>query len=559
WIKWFLPLILILSACEAKDEPIEDDTSWSDTSEMDFSFSKRDLDSSYDNYVELKDSEVVITKEGCYLLSGNYKSVVIEANDSDKVQLVLDNAIIHNDEGPAILVKSVDKLFITLADGSMNQVSDASYTLEVDGSNVDGCIFSKCDLTINGTGKLIVNGVNKHGIVSKDDLIIVDSILEISSNGVGIEGKDCVKIKDASLSISAASDGIRSSNDEDENRGFVYIENGLFDIKALNDGIQAESVLMIADGSFTIVCGNGSQSSLSSSDESYKGLKASKDILIEDGLFVIDSQDDCLHSNQSLSINGGNFSLSSGDDGIHADSELTISGGTIDILKSYEGIEASIIRINDGEIKLKASDDGLNAAGGVDTTNTTSVIQTSSKNPPKPNGDKGGRPGQGNFSNDTGEIYISGGYLFIDASGDGIDSNGSLDISGGIILVCGPENNGNGALDYDTSATINNATLVALGSAGMAQSITSDTQGVLAFTLSSQKDTTLSVIDEEGKLILSFYSSKLYNCAIITSPNIQKDQTYSIVVDAKVDKLDQNGFTNDSTYSNGTELGTING
>ena len=222
---------------------------------------------------------------------------------------------------------------------------------------------------------------------------------------------------------------------------------------------------------------------------------------------------DCIHSNNTVSITGGTFTLSSGDDGIHADTDLSISGGNISITKSYEGIESSRILISGGTISIVASDDGLNAAGGNDSSSM------------------GGRFGQGGFSSSTGEIIISGGYTVIDASGDGIDANGSLEITGGVTLVSGPTNDGNGALDYDGTATVTDGVLVALGSSGMAQSISSSgTQGVLACTFSTQSGgKSFLVSDSDGNAIVSFTPSKSYECAIVTAPKLESNSRLSVL------------------------------
>ena len=575
-----LVLCLLLCGCSKNDEnenldnSTDEDISYANTSEMDFTFTNRDENSAYDSKpLEVNDSVVEITKEGTYLLSGTYTSVNVNVSDSEKVQIVLDNATIKNSAGPAICIEAGDKVFITLAEGSKNVVSDgSSYELVVDDSTVDGAIFSKSDLTINGSGSLEVNGNLKHGIVSKDDLVVVDSTLNITSNGVGLDGKDCVKVKNATLNINATSDGIRSDNSEDENRGYVYIESGTLNIEAGNDGIQAETVLKIVDGTFNIQTGIGSSGYLSTSDESYKGLKAVSDILISNGSFTIDSQDDCIHSNNTLSISKGTFELSSGDDGIHADTDLLIAGGNINITKSYEGIEASVIKITGGVIEVVASDDGLNAAGGTQesttTASTTSTIMKTSTTSNKyggpggqqPGGNMGGgdRPGMGNFTNSYGEIYITGGYIYLNASGDGVDSNGIVEITGGITLVSGPTNNGNAAFDYENSASVNGGTLIALGSSGMAQSVGSDDQGVLGFTMGTQgAGTSLVIVDEDGNLVISITGEKQYQCAVISSPDIKSGDTYTVIVGATVKDADEHGYSTDSSYSGGTELGSL--
>ena len=533
-----------------------------DLSGMDFTFTDRELSGEYKEAGATKialsgskaqisgsgasasDGEITIKSEGTFILSGSAQNVMItvSAGNSDKVQLVFDGVSIKNEAKPAVYVKSADKVFITVKDGTENFLSDgSSYQLTDDETTLDGVIFSKDDLAINGKGKLQIIGGFKHGIVSKDDLVIVSCRLSVTAKNVGLDGKDCVMINGADIDINAGSDGIRSDNAEDADRGYVYIESATLNIKSGNDGIQAEKVLKLHDAEITVVSGASSSSRLSSSTESYKGLKAGAEIIISSGSYIIDSQDDCIHSNGNITISGGTFKMSSGDDGIHADSDLVISGGDIDITKSYEGLEGSKIVISGGEISIVASDDGINAAGG----NDGSAMN--------------GRPGMGWFGSSVGTVEISGGYTVIDASGDGLDSNGELIISGGITLVSGPTNGGNGALDYGRSASVTGGVLIATGSAGMASGFSSaENQGAMLVSFSSQKGgSTIAVVDKDGKVVASFTPEKAYQTAVITSPDVQVGESYDIVLGAVVTNTDKNGFTQNGVLSSGNVLQTV--
>lgn len=537
----------VISVADIPEGSIPEDISSADLGEMDFEFTERDKEGTYDSadVVSGNDNGDVyqITAAGTYILSGDYtdKIITVEAGENDKIQIVLDNANIINSKGPAVYIKSADKVFITLKEGTSNTISDGSdYELIENESTIDGAIFSRADLTINGSGSLTVNGNLKHGIVSKDDLVITGGSITVSSENVGLNGKDCVKISSATVNITAGSDGIRSDNAEDAAKGYVYIESGTITIDAANDGIQAETAIRIDDCAMTVTAGSGSGSSLSSSSESYKGIKASSDIIINGGSFIVDSQDDCIHSNNTICIINGKFDLTSGDDGIHADTDLSISGGDILIRKSYEGIEASRIFITGGKIDLTASDDGLNAAGGADGSST------------------GGRPGMGGFSNGVGEIVISGGYTFIDASGDGIDSNSTIAVSGGVVLVSGPTNSGNASFDYDGSAAVTGGVLVALGSSGMAQSFSqAENQGAMLVNFSGSTNQIFALCDTNGNVIASFKPEKNYQSVVVTAPEIQQGNTYKIVIGAEVEGVDENGFARNTSYSGGTELGEI--
>lgn len=544
-------LALILCGCSSQgttDETPDGATTSSNqsavTGTMDFTFTDRDLAGTYKTAeaVDISGSaDMTITKEGVYLLTGTITDtmITIAAGDSDKVQLVLNNVTIENSTGPAIYIQSADKVFITAPAGTVNTISDGTSYEYTDGdTNVDGAIFSKADLTINGSGGLTVKGNNKHGIVSKDDLVICDTTLSVSAENVGMDGKDCVKVSSATCSIAAGTDGIRSSNEEDADRGYVYLASGEMNIYAGKDGIQAATVIRAEDIKLAIATGSGSETSLSDSGESYKGMKAASDIVITGGSYSINSTDDAIHSNGNITISGGVFDLASGDDGIHADTDLTISDGDITVTKSYEGVEATNILISGGRVILTASDDGINAAGGMDSSSM------------------GGRPGQGMFSGSTGTVTISGGYIWMDAAGDGVDSNGTLEISGGITLVCGPTNSANAAIDYETSSNITGGVLVALGASGMAQMVNSDTQGIIGCSFSNVTGSFI-LCDSAGNVVVSLNNDKSYSSAIVTAPDLNVGESYTVVIGGEASEADELGYADSGTYTGGTALGSL--
>ncbi len=538
-----------------------------DTSEMDFEFTDRELSADFDENsatiiavsgstaqisgtgAAYSGSEIKITKEGTYVLSGTGQNltVKISVGDNEKVQLVLDNLSISNNSAPCIYVAEGDKVFITAKDGTKNSLSDGnSYSLTDGDTVIDAAVFSRTDLCINGGGALSISGNYKHAVISKDDLVVTGGKITVKSKNVGLGGKDCVKITNANITVNSGSDALRSDNEEDVNRGYIYIKDSTFDIVAANDAVQAHTVLKIDTAKFKAVCGGGSNNRLLSSSESYKGLKAGSDIIISGGMFDIDSADDTIHSNNTICIESGSFSLSSGDDGIHADTDLSVNDGNIVITKSYEGIEASKIVVLGGNIDVTASDDGFNAAGGNDTTT--------------PDDSPFGRPGKGGFTRTTGEIQIRGGYIVVDALGDGIDSNGTINVSGGTVLVSGPTNNGNGSIDCESEATVSGGVVVALGSSGMAGNFTnSENQGSMLCNFTSQAaGTSFAVCDENGTVIASFTPQKTYQSAVCTSPDIQKGKTYTLVAGGVVKNADKYGFAQSSTISGGETLATVN-
>lgn len=529
------------------------------TDDMDFEFSNNDTTYDYDESEAktVADSEktVKITAEGTYVVSGEHESITVSAPDTAKVRIILKNATVSNTSGPAIYIEKADKVFITACEGTVNTLSDGtSYTGDFKDTNIDGAIFSKTDLTLNGEGTLNITGNYKCGVVSKDDLIICGLNLTVKSTGCALEGKDCVKIKDAAITVSAGGDGIRSTNTEKPNKGFVYIETGNIDITSGNDGIQAATVLKAANGSIKITAGGGAADAKQNSggrnmpgfggktqttddEESTKGLKAGSLIVIDEGSFEVSSKDDSFHSNGDIEINGGSFTAATGADGFHADSNLIINGGSITVSRSYEGLEGQKVTVTGGDIDITASNDGINAASS-SSSGSSSVD---------------GRPGN---SDSNALITIGGGYIVVNASGDGIDSNGNIVISGGTLLVSGPADNGNGAFDYGGEATVSGGTVIFCGSSGMAQGFSyKSEQASFMYTLDSSASagSSVALTDENGNVLASFIPAKQYNNVVISTPSLKNGSSYKLVIGGTVSGADKNGFASSGSVSSAAQ------
>lgn len=528
------------------------------TDDMDFEFSNKDTTYDYDESeaTTVKDSEkaVKITAEGTYVVSGEHESITVSAPDTAKVRIILKNATVSNTSGPAIYIESADKVFITAYKDTINTLSDGtSYTGDFKDTNVDGTIFSKTDLTLNGEGTLNITGNYKCGAVSKDDLIICGLNLTVKSTGCSLEGKDCVKIKDAAITVSSGGDGIRSTNTEKTNKGFVYIETGNIDITSGNDGIQAATVLKAANGNVKITAGGGAADTKQNSgvrnmpgfggktqttddEESTKGLKTGSLIVIDEGGFEVSSKDDSFHSNGDIEINGGSFTAATGADGFHADSNLIINGGNITVSRSYEGLEGQKVTVTGGNIDITASDDGINA---VSSSSSGSSV--------------GGRPGS---SDSNALITIGGGYILVNASGDGIDSNGNVAISGGTVLVSGPTDNGNAAFDYNGEATVSGGTVILCGSSGMAQGFSDKSeQASFMYTLenSASAGSSVALTDEKGNVIASFIPAKQYNNVVISAPTLKNGGIYKLVIGGTVSGADKNGYASSGSVSSAAQ------
>ena len=478
------------------------------------SYTERDLAGTYDEseavYVDLSDldGDYTITESGVYVFSGTLKDgmILVDAGEDDKVQIVLDGASVTNSDGPAIYAVEADKVFITAAEGTQNSLSDGnSYADDSFGNTPDGCIFSKCDLTINGSGTLTIDGNYKFGIVGKDDVVIADVTLSVTAESDGISGKDSVSISSGTITIIAGGDGISSVNDDDAEKGAVQIDGG------------------------TIVIKSGG-----SSADSQKGIKAQYSVTINGGNITIDAEDDAVHSGEVLTVTGGTLTLATGDDGMHCDNALVISGGEITVTESYEGIEAGTITVSGGTIDVTASDDGFNAAGGSD--------DSASGND---------RWGADSFASDSSkQIIISGGTIHVNASGDGLDSNGSLTVTGGYTYISGPTNSANGALDA-SPATISGGVVIAAGSSGMAVTFDSSSdQCSLMYTYQSTQSagTLITLTDENGNVVASFAPDKEYQNVVVSSPEMTSGSTYTLY---------SGGTVSNGTLSGGTQVASI--
>jgi len=487
---------------------------------------------------------VSITTPGTYEISGKLDDgqLVVSVGDKGTVHLILNGAEIRSSSSSPIYVEQSDKTIITLAAGTDNIVADADSYVYPDASTdePDAAIFSKDDLTINGEGGLVVHGNYKDGIKSKDDLKIAGGDLNVAAVDDGIIGRDLLAIRAGSLTIEAGGDGLKATNDTDADKGAIVLAGGSFVINAGRDGIQAETSILIEDGEYKLVTGGGSGASLSDT-ESAKGIKAGADIQVNGGTFDIDAADDALHGNGNIAINGGALGLASGDDGIHADASIVLAGGSIRITRSYEGIESANITVAGGEVHVVSSDDGINVAGGNDGSAG------------------GGRFGQDRF-NDSGsgnKLVISGGYLYVDAQGDGLDANGSIAMSGGTVLVNGPTGNNNGALDYDGTFDQTGGFLIAAGSAGMAQAASEQsTQGGILMTYSQPQaaGTLIHLADNAGKAIVTFAPTKSYQAVFVSSPELRPGEAYTLYSGGTSTGDVTDGLYDGDGYEGGTKI-----
>lgn len=438
--------------------------------------------------VSVDGKTVTINKAGTYVVSGNLENgqIIVDVDKTEDVRIVLNGVNIYNESSAAIYVRSADKLVMTLKEGSVNTLSGGSNYVNIDDNNIDGVIFSKDDLTINGNGQLNVTSNYKHAIVSKNDLNIVSGTFNIVSADQGLSGKDSVRIYGGVFNIKSNGQGIRSKNEEELEKGNIYIAGGNFEIESVQDAMNATGSIVIDDGVFNI---------------------------------------------------------KTGDDGMHADVETVINSGDINILESYEGIEGYRVIINGGNINISSSDDGINAsnpnvtsnepAGGRNLpqgNNSTDVTNTLNNNPAPPNdGMMKGAGGRGGsmMADENVYITINDGNIVIDANGDGIDSNGNMTINGGNILVSSKEGSGENALDYDGNITINGGILIGVGGSPMNQNLNeSSTQPSISYNVSNGD--MIELKDSSNNTIVSWKAPKSYSSVFITHPSLKLNEKYTL-------------------------------
>lgn len=480
-------------------------------------FTKRDSSTDYDEVaaqhidLDAQTGDITLTEAGDYVLSGTLTdgSVIINAPEDAKLHLILNGAHIASQSAAALYVISADKVFVTLTDGSENGLSAAGDSAEDDYANVDAAIFARCDISFNGSGSLSVSSAKGHGIVSKDDLVFTGGSYMIQAANHGISGKDSIRIADGSFVVTAGKNCLDSDND-DSDKGFIYIAGGSFDLSSGNDAC---------------------------------------------------------HCSGDFDFLAGSMELSAADDGVHSDAALSVSGGSITILLCYDGLESVTVDISGGTIDITSSDDGINAANGSsdsahDGTDGTpaesagGVTDMSGDPPEKPDGSgdtgtvsgsapeapadmpeaptnmpggMGGGFGGGDdpFAADSScLVTISGGTVRINAQGDGIDSNGDLVISGGEVYISGPRNGGDGALDYNGSGTISGGIVVACDMGGMSQNFSDGSQCSAMISLNGSGEIRLT--DASGNVLLSYTPADDYSCIVVSCPELSEGSEYTL-------------------------------
>lgn len=552
-IKIFLNIILVpigmvfFSSCDKEKEDMRDDTGWESSTGMgheetgDYSWDEASvihialngntISTSSEN-VSVNGSNAVIHSEGNYLITGTLTngSLIVDTDIDALVRLILKDVSIHNGSGPAILIEKSRKTIISLDGDSQNLLTDGTlYANPNDDPNA--ALFSKSDLTIFGTGSLSVDGNYNDAITGKDGLIVKSGNITVTSVDDGIRGKDYLIVDSPNITINSGGDGLKSDNEDNNITGQVLMYGGSVNATTGGDGITGGNNVIVTSGFIHIVTGGGNTKDTSSLSQ--KGIKAGKSVkLLLDSMWI-DAVDHAIDSDGTIEINGGNYSLYSARAGIHSNVSTIVDGGSLSIIRSMEGFESKNIVINGGTIKISSIDDCFSATEGYDVD-----------------------VDDGSF------VGINDGYLVLNCMrGDGIDSNGSIEMKGGKVIIHGPPAAPEVAVDFNKSFDISGGFLAGSGTNSelLEYPDTTSSQNSLMAIFAEQypASTIFNISDNEGNQILTFQPSGQYQSVLFTSPLLETGKSYYLDIEGTSTGTNIDGLIEDGTYTPGNRMSMI--
>ncbi len=293
---------------------------------------ENEISSSDSERVEIQGNSVTVKASGVYIISGSLENgqIVVDTDDTEKVQLVLSNAQINCDTSAAIYIKAAAKTFITLAEGTSNTLSNKDDFIAIDDNNIDSVIFSKEDITFNGSGSLEINAAYGHTIVSKKDMKFTGGVYSLNAKEHCLQAKNSIRIAGGTFNLNAQEDALHCKYEDDNSntKGFVYISGGELRISAGDDALHTTRALVITGGTVNI-----SQCS--------EGLEG-----------------------EALNISGGDITIKSSDDGINAAS----GSSETDSGNPFASDGTSSVEISGGTIKIDSEGDGIDSNGDIIVT-----------------------------------------------------------------------------------------------------------------------------------------------------------------------------------------------
>ena len=537
--------------------------------------------------VEAEGEDVTIILAGVNLTSDDVDGVLTVKKKCGNVNVILEEGTENVFTDTAAI--ETEEVTEEVTDETTGETTEVTTTETV---YPDGAVVCKQkDLVISGPGALIVSSELGTGVKSTGSLTIQENakVTVTAAGNNGISGKTALTIDNAEIDITSDGDGIKTTTPDDETDatlGNMVLKDSKITVSSKEDGVQAyrnatitncimditatkdNSKLTTVEGetkdsfkgikAVVLTIEGGSYKVTAASD---KAIKADTELNINGGVFDVTSGDDGIHCDGSINIDNDttDITISAADDGIHANYTLTVNTGKINITKSYEGLEAGDIIINGGEISLVSSDDGFNVAGGADQSGFGPGGNNGDQfRPSGPGGNMwGGYPGSSSSTEATTEapatgdtsntvntstysLVINGGKIYMNANGDGLDSNGTINMTGGEVYVSGPTNGGNGAIDYEQSFNISGGILVACGAQGMDETPSeSSSQCSVRFQTSAQQaGTVVTLKDASGNEVVSYAPEKQFSSIVISAPALEQGSSYTL-------------------YLNGTEYSTV--
>ena len=443
------------------------------------------------------DGSVVITGAGYYVVSGTLTdgNIVVDAYDSSKVFVILSGADITCSDDACLRVENAEKVFLLLAEGTENRMeSGETYSQTALDDNTGGAIFAHDDLTINGSGSLTITGVYKHGIDANDDLVITGGAIRIEAPEDGVHVNDSFRFREANLTIDVGDDGIHSDTS-------VYIESGTLLISGCYEGIEALT------------------------------------IEVAGGNVMIYPEDD------GFNANGGSGGMLGGWDGMGGPGGHGGRGGSgaADDSEGFAGRPDSEFGQFDGERPERPTEGEMPDFGPADGERPEMP-----ENGELPDAEERNAP-DGGDEEETWIRITGGNIMIINRTGrdtDGLDSNGSIYIEGGTVLVSVPGSGSNNAIDYGSEnggvAEISGGTIIACGASQMAESFdAASTQPSIFYNLSSaaEEGTAVTLQDADGSELLSWNVPCSFTSIILSSPDLTLGETYRLVIGGTAEEI----------------------
>ena len=509
--------------------------------------------------VGIDGNQVTVTGPGIYHVTGDLGTGRLTVRADGNVTLILDGVTVNGGDGPAVEADDAKRTLLYLAEGSENTLISGTADTQTENTDTDeegsgAAVYARDPLYVAGKGSLTVEGWIHNGISTTDDLVILDGTLNVTAVNNGLRGKDSLTVLGGNVTVIAG-------NTEDLTEDRLSTEpipemNGLPGAPT-EMGQRPDDMPELPEGGMPGTPGEMGQrpenmpeppemgggrragfggepwenEKTSTSAPGGKGLKTDGELEIRGGSVTVFAADDGINAGVSVTVSGGSVTLTAGDDGIHGDERVTITGGNVRVLKANEGIEAHEIDIAGGSVSVVANDDGMNANGGPDmfSWNRTEADEETT----------------------LASLTIRGGDVYVKANGDGLDSNGNLLLLGGRVVVDGPANGGNGALDSGSEnggeMRAEGGTLLAIGSSGMAETFgNTSTQCSFIETLPKTypAGTKVTVRAADGTVLIDHESAASFDSVVFTDPALKVGEACELTVGEETLTIALDAITN---------------